>query len=262
MFGIGGTELLVILVVALVVLGPKSVPQIARTLGKAMGEFRRVSTEFQRTLNTEIELEEHEKRKKRLNGNSMATPLRSRKSAGRHARDRKRQERERGSAQNRTVRSQSIRNRRGSSRSRTARATGIHSSTVRSGEGQGMTDRSSATPEKNTRSPCSPPRSPPARTPNPAILPAFGLTKTRRRMPNLKPQLAGRKRRMPRSTKREKRKSTTGYTPCAIWSGRRSLPLRNRQSSSPRNRRAQKRPFRNKSRQIRVHPIRPCQIRH
>lgn len=64
MFGIGGTELLVILVVALIVLGPKSVPQIARTLGKAMGEFRRVSTEFQRTLNTEIELEEHEKRKK------------------------------------------------------------------------------------------------------------------------------------------------------------------------------------------------------
>ena len=63
MFGIGGTELLVILVVALIVLGPKSVPQIARTLGKAMGEFRKVSTESQRTLNTEIELEEHEKRK-------------------------------------------------------------------------------------------------------------------------------------------------------------------------------------------------------
>lgn len=64
MFGIGGTELLVILVIALIVLGPKSVPQIARTLGKAMGEFRKVSTEFQRTLNTEIEIEEHEKRKK------------------------------------------------------------------------------------------------------------------------------------------------------------------------------------------------------
>ncbi len=63
MFGIGGTELLVILVVALIVLGPKSVPQIAKTLGRAMGEFRKVSTEFQRTLNTEIELEEHEKRK-------------------------------------------------------------------------------------------------------------------------------------------------------------------------------------------------------
>lgn len=65
MFGIGGTELLVILVVALVVLGPKSVPQIARTLGKAMGEFRRVSTEFQRTLNMEAAQEEEVERKKR-----------------------------------------------------------------------------------------------------------------------------------------------------------------------------------------------------
>lgn len=65
MFGIGGTELLVILVVALIVLGPKSVPQIARTLGKAMGEFRRVSTEFQRTLNMEAAQEEEVERKKR-----------------------------------------------------------------------------------------------------------------------------------------------------------------------------------------------------
>ena len=64
MFGIGGTELLVILVVALLVLGPKSLPQIAKTLGRAMGEFRRVSTEFQRTLNMEVEMEEHETRKK------------------------------------------------------------------------------------------------------------------------------------------------------------------------------------------------------
>ena len=39
MFGIGSTELLVILVVALLVLGPKNLPQIARTIGKAMGEF-------------------------------------------------------------------------------------------------------------------------------------------------------------------------------------------------------------------------------
>ena len=64
MFGIGSTELLVILVVALIVLGPKSIPQIAKTLGKAMGEFRRVSTEFQRTMNAEVEQEEHDKRKK------------------------------------------------------------------------------------------------------------------------------------------------------------------------------------------------------
>lgn len=58
MFGIGSTELVVILVIALLVLGPKNLPKAARTVGKVMGEFRRVSTEFQRTINTEIALEE------------------------------------------------------------------------------------------------------------------------------------------------------------------------------------------------------------
>lgn len=53
MFGIGSTELLLILVVALVVLGPRSLAGFARSLGKMMGEFRRVSTEFQRSLNVE-----------------------------------------------------------------------------------------------------------------------------------------------------------------------------------------------------------------
>ena len=65
MFGIGSTELLVILVVALIVLGPKSLASISRTLGKAMGEFRRVSTDFQRTLNAEVAQEEDEERRKK-----------------------------------------------------------------------------------------------------------------------------------------------------------------------------------------------------
>lgn len=66
MFGIGSTELLIILVVALIVLGPKSLAGLSRSLGKAMGEFRRVSTDFQRTLNAEAAEEElKEKRKKR-----------------------------------------------------------------------------------------------------------------------------------------------------------------------------------------------------
>ena len=64
MFGIGSSEFLVILVVALLVLGPSHLPKIAKTLGKAMGEFRRVSTEFQRTLNLEADKEEHEELKK------------------------------------------------------------------------------------------------------------------------------------------------------------------------------------------------------
>ena len=62
MFGIGSMELLVILVVALLVLGPKNLPKIAHTIGRAMGEFRRVSTEFQRTLNTEIAIDDEKQK--------------------------------------------------------------------------------------------------------------------------------------------------------------------------------------------------------
>ena len=63
MFGIGRTEFLVILLVALLVLGPKSLAKISRTVGKYMGEFRRVSTEFQRTLNVEAAEEERKEAK-------------------------------------------------------------------------------------------------------------------------------------------------------------------------------------------------------
>lgn len=59
MFGsIGGPEMLLILVVALLVFGPRKLPQLGKTLGKAMGEFRRASHEFRSTLEREIDAEE------------------------------------------------------------------------------------------------------------------------------------------------------------------------------------------------------------
>ena len=61
MFGIGTTEFLVIIVVAILVLGPEHLPRIMRTVSKVMSDFRRVSTEFQRTINLEASQEEWER---------------------------------------------------------------------------------------------------------------------------------------------------------------------------------------------------------
>jgi sec-independent protein translocase protein TatA len=47
-FGIGMTELLVILVVGLLVLGPKRLPELARSLGRGLAEFRRASNDMRR----------------------------------------------------------------------------------------------------------------------------------------------------------------------------------------------------------------------
>lgn len=54
MFGLGFGEMLLILAVALVVIGPKKLPGLARTLGRGVAEFRRHADDIQRTLQREL----------------------------------------------------------------------------------------------------------------------------------------------------------------------------------------------------------------
>ena len=55
MFGIGFQELVIIFIVALLVVGPKKLPDLARALGRALAEFRRATEELKGTLDTELE---------------------------------------------------------------------------------------------------------------------------------------------------------------------------------------------------------------
>jgi sec-independent protein translocase protein TatA len=54
MLGIGLPELMLILVVALVILGPQRLPEVARMLGRAYAQLRRASEEFQQTIRQDL----------------------------------------------------------------------------------------------------------------------------------------------------------------------------------------------------------------
>ena len=58
MFDIGLQELILIFVIALLVFGPKNLPQLGRSLGRAMREFRRASDEFRSTVETNLQINE------------------------------------------------------------------------------------------------------------------------------------------------------------------------------------------------------------
>lgn len=62
MFGsLGVPELLLIFVVVLIVFGPRKIPEIGRTLGKALGEFRKATDDLKSTIEREVRLEELKK---------------------------------------------------------------------------------------------------------------------------------------------------------------------------------------------------------
>jgi len=59
-------ELVLIFVVALLLFGPRQLPQIGRTIGRALGEFRRASNDFKRTIEDEVAAEDLREIKKDL----------------------------------------------------------------------------------------------------------------------------------------------------------------------------------------------------
>lgn len=68
-FGIGATELIVILAVALLVIGPKKLPDLARSLGRGLAEFRRATSDVTEEIdNARIMLEEEAREAARESG--------------------------------------------------------------------------------------------------------------------------------------------------------------------------------------------------
>lgn len=77
---LGSTELFFILIMALVFFGPRKLPQLSRTLGKNLAEFRRASEDFKRTWEREVALEDLQSEPARVHSsttqeNSILNPL-------------------------------------------------------------------------------------------------------------------------------------------------------------------------------------------
>jgi TatA/E family protein of Tat protein translocase len=63
MFGsIGMPELIIILVIALIIFGPRKLPELGKSLGRSLNEFKKASTDLQNTLEQEIKIEEQKER--------------------------------------------------------------------------------------------------------------------------------------------------------------------------------------------------------
>lgn len=75
MFGsIGVPEMMIILVIALIIFGPRKLPELGRSLGRSLNEFKRASNELKHTLDEEIRIEEQKSTDRQRAPETIASP--------------------------------------------------------------------------------------------------------------------------------------------------------------------------------------------
>ena len=82
MFGsIGMPELIMIIMIALIIFGPRKLPELGRSLGRSLNEFKRASNELKNTLDEEIRVEDRRRRTRKRGAAGRRTA--GRRAAGR-----------------------------------------------------------------------------------------------------------------------------------------------------------------------------------
>jgi sec-independent protein translocase protein TatA len=75
MFGsIGVPELIIILTIALIIFGPRKLPELGRSLGRSLNEFKRASNELRHTLDEEIRIEDQRSTERQRPSETVVSP--------------------------------------------------------------------------------------------------------------------------------------------------------------------------------------------